>query len=94
MLVIFQEMKRIHEKEALDGKPEPKMPKSSQSQEISSSSASCSRLPLRDGVYFVSIDGLDKASDNSLTLFELINRVNPIASIHFNYCLDPGFVLR
>uniref|UniRef100_A0A915CUV0 Tyrosyl-DNA phosphodiesterase n=1 Tax=Ditylenchus dipsaci TaxID=166011 RepID=A0A915CUV0_9BILA len=64
-------------------------------------STSSDRIPsskkpiLNDGVYFVAINGLkdDPQPERTISLFELINKIDPIASIHFNYCIDPGFVL-
>lgn len=50
---------------------------------------------ISNGIYFVKIPGLDtNASFSTFTLSELINRINPILSIHFNYCIDPDFLIR
>lgn len=50
---------------------------------------------ISNGIYFVKIPGLDtNVSFLTFTLSELINRINPILSIHFNYCIDPDFLIR
>ena len=54
-----------------------------------------SKRKLKDGRYFVKIKGVDENDcDWAISLFELIDSINPIASIHFNYCIDPHFVLK
>ncbi|KAI1721225.1 tyrosyl-DNA phosphodiesterase domain-containing protein [Ditylenchus destructor] len=54
-----------------------------------------SKRILKDGIYFVKIKGVDENDcDWAITLFQLIDSINPIASIHFNYCIDPHFVLK
>lgn len=50
---------------------------------------------INDGIYFTKIKGLpEKANENTFTLFELIDKINPILSIHFNFCIDPSFILK
>lgn len=50
---------------------------------------------IKNGIYFTKIKGLsDKTNENTFSLFELINKINPIVSIHFNYCIDPNFLIR
>ncbi len=47
------------------------------------------------GVYWNRIEHLSpEANSNALALDELIARIAPIASIHFNYMIDPQWLLR
>lgn len=50
---------------------------------------------INNGIYYNKIENLsDKSNENILSFFELIDTINPISSIHFNYCIDPSFVLK
>ena len=51
--------------------------------------------PLENGLYLSKVECLgSQANSRALSLFELIRAIRPIASIHFNFCIDPGWVLR
>lgn len=53
------------------------------------------RAALRNGIYLSKVEGLpDNYNVNALSLRELISAINPVASVHFNYCCDPEFVIR
>lgn len=74
-------------------------PSSSKRNEPSRSSTSIAgqvyRTPLCNGIYLTKVEGLSRdANRSAFSLFEIINKVNPIASIHFNFCIDPNFVIR
>jgi hypothetical protein len=51
--------------------------------------------PLENGIYWTKVSVLDeKYNEKALYLFDLINRINPIASIHFNFNMDVNFIIR
>jgi len=52
-----------------------------------------------NGIHFSKVRGLDFTPTttppiSSLSLLELVSRLNPTASIHFNYCIDPSWLLQ
>lgn len=61
----------------------------------SSSTDKIDKYPIENGLYLTKIEGLDTSSfSQTFTLSELIDRINPITSIHFNFCIDPDFLIR
>uniref|UniRef100_A0A183C2V1 Tyrosyl-DNA phosphodiesterase n=1 Tax=Globodera pallida TaxID=36090 RepID=A0A183C2V1_GLOPA len=81
--------------------PEGKMSKSGDV-DVQNTLAEPNSSDLMDGgVHLVKVECLGTEANNSkgnvpraLSLFELIRAIRPIASIHFNYCIDPQWVLR
>uniref|UniRef100_A0A914MLZ9 PLD phosphodiesterase domain-containing protein n=1 Tax=Meloidogyne incognita TaxID=6306 RepID=A0A914MLZ9_MELIC len=50
---------------------------------------------LGNGLYLTKIDCLPpETNQRALSLFELIRQIRPIASIHFSFCIDPGWVIK
>uniref|UniRef100_A0A914EKP4 Tyrosyl-DNA phosphodiesterase n=1 Tax=Acrobeloides nanus TaxID=290746 RepID=A0A914EKP4_9BILA len=67
----------------------------SQSSQVETSQEIKHYEPLENGIYWTKVSVLDaKYNEKALSLFELINRVNPIASIHFNFNMDVNFIIR
>lgn len=59
------------------------------------STSEARKAALRNGIYLSKVEGLPEPyNENALSLRELISAISPIASIHFNYCCDPEFVVR
>ncbi|KAK0421298.1 hypothetical protein QR680_015166 [Steinernema hermaphroditum] len=51
-------------------------------------------VKLYNGVYWSKISELPhRFNQNALTLNELISLIRPVASIHFNFCVDAGFLI-
>lgn len=50
---------------------------------------------LIDGMYWTKVECLsESANSRALSLYDLVRKIRPLASLHFNFCIDSKWVLR